>query len=847
MVSGKQDCIRESVEWADGLRAIADQGCSGEALSALTAAGHDDALNVLVNGTRDLVSDAREPLIIGVTGEYSVGKSLLLSALVGLPGLLTVGPSPTTGNITRIRITQSTDDAWPTASDWEVQFCSQAEILSMMHYLHKRLRTLAQGEPNQQVRNALDAARPDDDWTAFARWCRNIPRDLTGPGIKEVAEEVSKLGESSGRYAHLLGSRQKISEAAARESMSQPGPRPDAAGIPADQLPLVRRLDVTVALPRRLWSLDRVGELVLLDFPGLRSPFFMERDRYLCRREVANAHTILVVVNAGRGPTDTTNEFYDMLREPSDDGRDRRSLEVLRESMLLACGRFDDLEVNPEKVRGICERLTDEKELLNYPELDSLDILVRDAARLTTGNTRQPLTLVSAMAALVATEDAQPGYLSHAVRNQVDYDKKAANARAATDLWRWVVSRLGQIRRETDAAPSPLEVALSAFRQEGGLPNLRQRLSEHAAAHGTAQRLDAVRRRVQQVDELRRKAVSALEEASQQVTIDDRDREVINVTEATFEFLNALKSDSLPGIDEHPVDREGSPQDKVMAEVAFQVSEWPQWRRLFDAVDSGQLVALRTDRRRAEHRRRYLPALEADLGDPQDPESASHAGIPLMTEDFVVPFEACSEALFTFVEDLAVTECLGWAAGRLAVAGQPDLRWERLLQEEHSSGTAAEKDRIVAEQLCTVTSVNFLRGPLQEAATAGRPRGADVDSAYPFEPGHGLPWHPDSPRGAERRERHVVNVVRIRREIVAALAHLALTYLATEVSHLRSVLHDIAEEGLEYVHRAQRPGFFSPAGHGDAETQLAELAARLDKLSPPGCMASGFTARSFAS
>jgi hypothetical protein len=844
MMNKGQDCITDSVAWAEGLQAAAAETASGPARVALSAIDRADLFDTLAAEAGKLVSEAQEPLVIGVVGEFSVGKSLLLSALVGLPGLLTVGPTATTGNITRIRITQSPDDnGTPAASAWQALYCSEPEVLGMMGYFHARLVALAEQEKlPPQARASLVAARPGHDWKALAGWCQTATSVQSGPA-RLLVEEVLRLDEASRRHATLLGRTRELSAAGAEQGMSQPGLRlgqPGADQFPADQLPLVRRLDVTVAVPRSLWRLDGVGDLMLLDFPGLGSTMFGERDRYLCRREVADVHTILALVDASRGPTDTILEFYAMLREPADDGRDQRTDVVLRDSMLLAYARFDELKVDEVQVLDAVERSSDEQDLLARREVAPLKSLVEEASRLSLEDASQTLSLVSSMAWLVALEDARPGVLSQGFKDRVNYGKNQAAARSSVDLWRQVTDRLAQRRRDADGVPSSLEKALAAFTREGGLPYLRERLASHAAAHGGEQRIDAVRRRGQQVDELRRRAVGALRQASKQVPVDVHYEEIHQLIEATREFLYAVQNDMLIDVDAPRPDGDPSLRKLVESEAAYQVSGWSQWRGLFNAVDSGnQLVTFQEDTGQ-EPDAELIEMLGSELA-AEISGGTSLAGVPLMTEDFLEPFRATSDALFGFVEQAAVSDCLEKIDERLHAAGQPGLRWQRVLSADPPAGPATDEERRLATALREFSSADYFRGRLASRAAAERPSADRLDAAYPFESGHGLPWHPESPRADDTRERHVANVARVNRELVKALTYVALTYLAAEVKLLIGELRRTASTGQRVVVRAQDARNFSRAARGDTQSQLAELANNMDSKAAPECLASRFT------
>src|SRR5262249_31453393 len=68
--------------------------------------------------------------------------------------------------------------------------------------------------------------------------------------------------------------------------------------------PLVRRVDVEVAVSERIWDLagmQGAGEWVLLDFPGLGAAESGVRDGFLCERELREVQTILILLD-GRTP-----------------------------------------------------------------------------------------------------------------------------------------------------------------------------------------------------------------------------------------------------------------------------------------------------------------------------------------------------------------------------------------------------------------------------------------------------------------------------------------------------------------------------------------------------------------
>src|SRR5262249_55549072 len=85
-----------------------------------------------------------------------------------------------------------------------------------------------------------------------------------------------------------------------------PGPVPQilSAGWLRKAFPLIRPVDVEVGVSERIWNLsgmEGAGEWVLLDFPGLGAAESGVRDGFLCKRELREVQTILILLD-GRRP-----------------------------------------------------------------------------------------------------------------------------------------------------------------------------------------------------------------------------------------------------------------------------------------------------------------------------------------------------------------------------------------------------------------------------------------------------------------------------------------------------------------------------------------------------------------
>ncbi|MEI5101079.1 dynamin family protein [Streptomyces sp. PmtG] len=805
-----------------------------------------------------LLGEARDPLTIGVVGEFSAGKSLLIEALLGMPGLLSVSHVPTTGNVTAIRIEQAADgEAAPALQERAVVYCTRPETAELMTHLHGRLQQLAVLEGmGERESGALRAARPGaEDWQPLADWCRRYGRAAQGAKLSAVAAETLDLHAAYDAGAPLLGRRYDLSDAQAKRAMSLPGVPQEpgggsaldrrgavesAGGIPDDVLatcvPLIRRIELRVRVPRRVWDLADVGALTLMDFPGLNSPKSGERDRFLSRRELRDIHTVLVLMNAQRGPVASEQDFFDMLREPTADGRERRSDEELRESILVAGGRFDQLPVDdPAGLRTALldpsERLT-ERRLLGHPDTAVLDKVVEAAQSLLPAGQHKQLVLVSPLVGLAALRAS--GALDSAGPHWRARDAAGGPGPVAA-LWAPVADRL-----EADAPGSPLIRALREFARDGGLGLLRGELTGHARAHGGALRSGAVRRRATAVDRARSALIAAERSAHPELVYPPAYQEIQRTLHATRQALAELRevlvlrrgADGPRGDDEL--------RRYLADEAAAAVAAWPCWKELFAAVDRDRHLvvaphasAAATDFAQDVQDELALLGLftEESTAEQDDPAP----GVPGGPGELLAAFRETHGVLLSLVHDrirAAYEERLDHHADVLE-----DLRgsWVEITGEEQRRAPlpAARKARLGA--LIVTTNPERYRAKLRQTA-APKPRDTAVDAGFPLRLDRCFPWHLEQPEDRDPLERHVAHVVRMRRELVAALVDLVHAHFAAHQAEFAKQAGEALAEGERYVNATDTPELLLSGLRGDAAARgdaPLDLAARLEAMPAP--------------
>ena len=94
-------------------------------------------------------------------------------------------------------------------------------------------------------------------------------------------------------------------------------------------------------MSERVWDLSGVqgaGEWVLLDFPGLGAAESGVRDGFLCKRELREVQTILILLDGRRPGGEGGQTIFSMLHAD-------RPGQDLRDSILVVVNRFDQLPI----------------------------------------------------------------------------------------------------------------------------------------------------------------------------------------------------------------------------------------------------------------------------------------------------------------------------------------------------------------------------------------------------------------------------------------------------------------------------------------------------------------------
>src|SRR5262249_35649755 len=282
-----------------------------------------------------------------------------------------------------------------------------------------------------------------------------------------------------------------------------PLPRPLTADWLRKAFPLVRRVDVEVGVSQRIWDLagmEGAGEWVLLDFPGLGAAESGVRDGFLCKLELREVQTILLLLDGRRPGGEGGQVIFSMMSAGRPAGQD------LRDSILVVMNRFDQLPIQADSGELILDRLIGwsdstsqspdslpvadpepihEAEALK--ELPVLSAMVVGARNLTRRDDR--IVPYSSLWALADLQNVLPGDVPV---GSADFVEGLASLVKSPPPLRRKWDRLAQLLREADPL-SPLARWLGDVTRDGGFGRLQRLVVDHVAQHGLKQLQDYVR------------------------------------------------------------------------------------------------------------------------------------------------------------------------------------------------------------------------------------------------------------------------------------------------------------------------------------------------------------------
>ncbi len=522
----------------------------------------------------ELKQRAKRPLTLATVGEFSVGKSLLLSVLMGDARLLPASEVPTTGNVTALRLVPATDGL-PGPGEIRVGFLSRPGVDELVGYLLDEIVTMVDKNKLPYPVDILRGARPTavaGDWGRVDEFGRRVwGMQALNERLQLILLELVRIRDAWRVGQALLpasdpGYEHPISRAVFDDAVTigntraQPAAFPEDPGgfpLPAntvvgkDELvrlrPLIRRITFDVAVRPEEWGLGDIltrPGIEILDMPGLNSAGG-SRDKWLAERELRRVTTLIMVLHANRPENDAASELSTFLESA------RASREALVNSKVVVAQRFDTLR-RPEDTTG------------NSVEMESL---LRTTKRVSAGRPEN-VTYVSAMAAMAVRNMPGPPDIKLV---------SPAELTAARRYW-GAVAQADPMR--ADGA------ALRSFAADGGLDGVRRLVAEHVRTHGVAVEVAEQTAQWQRiVGHLR-----LLPRTSTVSQPDDAEDRLLRLGAAVKESAAGLRSCV---VDLRRVDRladpggPGSLHDAVLALAARSVFEWDEWAVLTDQVSKG--------------------------------------------------------------------------------------------------------------------------------------------------------------------------------------------------------------------------------------------------------------------
>jgi hypothetical protein len=585
---------------------------------------------------QETIHRAGSPVKIGVVGEFNAGKSLLLGSLIGYADALPISEVPTTGNVTALWVRPRPELQATTLGPYTVEFLDRATALECLKELlrvaEERARDAGVGAAERKALADLRERAGSGPWADVETWCRAVwghGGDHPNPALRHLLRELTwfvRCCRSAAGTALLDAAEAKdrvfpVTPETAREGLALPRAStsitvqrfedlPDAPGplpseITADWLrkafPLIRRVDVQVGVSERVWDLSGMqgaGEWVLLDFPGLGAAESGVRDGFLCKRELREVQTILILLDGRRPGGEGGQVIFNMMNADRAPGQD------LRDSILVVMNRFDQLPIQADGGEAVLNRLaawTDPaqqtpdslppadpepvREAEVFAQLPVLSAMVVGARNLTRRDDR--IVVLSAWWALGDLQKQLPGDVPV---GSPDFVSGLTSQLPTPPPLRFKWERLAQLLREAEPL-SPLARWLEDFARDGGIGRLQRLIVDHVAQHGLRQLLDYVRVSAEDLW----KAVRKLPRkrpvpARQGGPTADAARQAVDGLYDVYTALKAEYEQSAPDLTVAADGRRIPIEQMVYDQVTRSVFEWPVWNELLHKVQKDGTV-----------------------------------------------------------------------------------------------------------------------------------------------------------------------------------------------------------------------------------------------------------------
>jgi hypothetical protein len=799
----------------------------------------DDCLLRLREAAQKTVELANSPVKIGVMGEFSSGKSLLLGSLIGYADALPVSENPTTGNVTAIHIKTQDDFATTQVNNYTVEYLSHEGVNECLHFILKEANRRAASAGVTPLQVAKIKTGKD-----ISIWCEEVWKSSNNLELRYLVRELVLFLRAYQAYGEALCGRfYQIDGITAREGLQLAEMPMAIQSLKFEDLPaanvrlpnapqrlgtqllqtsflLIRRVDIEVKISREIWDVTGAEEFVLLDFPGLGAANSGARDTFLSLRELAQVQTILVLLNGKSPGSDRAHKIFTMMQQ-------QRPGQDLKDLILVGVGRFDQLPLESEggerELDLLINNQSDSQPLQTNTVFQKLKVLktIIDGAEAFTSQ-KDRIVLLSPLLGLaeLAKRSGQVKAGSEEFLANLDYPEYLERPKKLQQKWR----DLSESLLAADGR-NQLGKQLGYFAQDGGISKLRELIQTHVANHGLKQLYEDTRRAadgIRQQQEYLKEIIAEIHEQG----IPTVDTPALLELRLAIESLDRTYRNFQKDLGKEQLkDRRGIVvTDVIKDELTLKILNWSQWTLLFNKIQNGTIT---------------LAEFKGAAGKLFDRGNRVNTSIPTKSDDFYPAFEKTVRELENFASDRirqAVIDLLS------SLAHQITLEREKLqailqpeIEQEIESKFGLEEADLFYKLLLGSDPRQWKEAIIAEINNHNQT--IKPESIFPLAKqdekhsvGQIFDWSPERNQNPSRSVNHQLFVLRLRDEITASASLHLVQYVSESNQQVNIEINGILDQIIPSLQNlSKKEALLRYIAARDSQAELA-IPAWLDIL-----------------